>query len=265
MNILDREEYNELIISFKEGIHHYNIPEVSVFKDTLSQQGLTFWKWFMGQNNYGGNADETFDDLEIKLGRIPTYHEFVEANFKSIKTSEWAVNKGIEWDSEKEECVKVRVGWWYTSHITELLTLSQLSLLYPDSKSWTDPLVDRVFGTDIVFEDSETGCNFYLHITKHGNSIMSKQDRGFCKDVDGKWHKFKRDFSADLGHMELLYDRQTGRTTKYIGSQPVFRKDYLERKIESLRAVSIFNDFDDTVTPAELDRFNQFVQDNNIV
>lgn len=265
MKKMTKDEYMDLVHSFNSGLHRYDIPTVTEFKDSLSKDGLSFWNWFMRQNNYGGNGNEVFAELEVELGRIPTYYEFVDRVFSMVKTNSWSKRNAIQWNEEKEEAVKLRIGWFYTSHMVEVFTLSQLSAMYPESNIWEDNLVDKVFGVDIVFEDSETGLNYYFHVTKEGNSIQSKENRGSVKGSDGKWYKFKRDFDMNLGHMTLHYSRQRSDTTLYMGSQPIMTKSYLEKQVKSMRVLADLNDFDDSVAPKELSRFQKFVDENNIV
>ena len=263
---MNREEYKAMIKDFSAGgAYYYEVPTMEEFKRGMTAEDQGFWSWFMKQNNYGADADVFFMDMEVEMGRMPTFHELTDRVVEHVKTNWWSKKFQVEWNPAREDMVRLRVSWWYTSHMIEVFTLTQLKNMYPDCKVWESQLVDRVFGVDIVFEDSETGYNYYIHITKEGNDFMSKEDRGFCKDSNKKWHQFKRDFSRGKGHVALKYGRGNNDSTKYLGGQPVFFPNHLRDFIEGLRADHKLFDYDRSEDPKELKRFNQFIEDHDIV
>lgn len=263
--ILNKEEYNTLGESFKVGgLHYYEVPDKDDFKRSLYGDDYQFYFDFNDVKNYGANTEEIWEDLMIEHGRIPTYKEFTDRVVEQVKTNDWSKKNNIQWNKAKEDVVRLRVAWYYRSHVLEIFTITQLHHKFPDCHVWTDNVIDRVFGVDIIFEDKKTGVNYYIHITQDGNDIMDKQDRGWCKNADGKWFKFKRDFSRDKGHFPLLYGVRNCKKNVMLGSQPIFRIKFLVGEIENMRA-EVADSFDDSVTPKELSRFQKFVEENNIV
>lgn len=207
------------------------IPTV---RQELSDDDWKRVKRYEDINSFGAEVADLFEDLCDELHRIPTHREYIDRAVEL--TEEWWVRetlkgnpniRGIKYDDVIKQAVANRQGRGYLSLVNEVYTVALLKELYPEAKVITHDMLDLVLGVDIVMEYK--GKRIYFHVYKNsywGNKAFhNKESRGGMKDKNGKFVKFKRDFSGDVC---LVYDTTDSETTHYVNGIPLFTKEYIE-------------------------------------
>lgn len=229
-----RSGINMTAKEIRELISSPEYATIPIVRQQLSDEDWDRVKRYENINSFGAEVADLFEDLYDELHRIPTHREYIDRAVEL--TEEWWVRetlkgnpniRGIKYDDVIKQAVANRQGRGYLSLVNEVYTVALLKELYPEAKVITHDMLDLVLGVDIVMEYK--GKRIYFHVYKNsywGNKAFhNKESRGGMKDKNGKFVKFKRDFSGDVC---LVYDTTDSETTHYVNGIPLFTKEYIK-------------------------------------
>lgn len=183
---------------------------------------------------FGRQVGNKFEEVMLELGRIPTVTEYCEAVLPEVFLF-WQSEEpeGIAWGPEVIDAVNNRNIRSYTANINELHCCLALKELFPDWGVYTSNELDLLAGVDIVVETAQK--RLYLHLYKNSKysfiAYRKKQRRGGAKGVDGKFHRYYRNFEGDKSLMYEGNAAYVSETTKFINGIPLFKLGWLENQL----------------------------------
>lgn len=202
---------------------------------------------------------DLFEDLIQELGTLPTQKQYVERGVE-IAEKWWAKNKTSKWEAGMMFSFNYRLAQSYKSHVIEMHTQLKLQEMFPTAKVYSHDYLDYGLAVDIMMDYN--GRRYSIHILKDSvksrNYYNQKEKRtGFY--INGKWHKYKRDFT---GHLKFEYDLKNKDKCKNINGIPLFKDEYISI---SILLAEIEGKGEEINGETQLDKFVSWLKDNCLV
>ena len=183
---------------------------------------------------FGLKMSSAFESMITELGRVPTQAEF-DAYCLTLAEDFWNHSKpeGIEWDATVATAVSNRNLRCYVRQVTELHAMLLIRELFPQWTVVGSDLLDNLMGVDIVVETGRK--RLYLHVMKNSKysflAFRKKQKRGGLRDINGKFHRYNRDFTGDKALMYEGRPESCSDTTEFVNGLPLFKADWLKSQL----------------------------------
>lgn len=237
-------------------------------RSKLAETDLDAVNRYENITSFGSDVADCFEDLMDELGRIPTQDEYVERGVDL--TRQWWCEailkhnqsvKGLDFEGAVVDACRDRLGRGYISMVNELHTQILLKEVYPKGKIITHDLLDLLLGVDIVLELDKK--RYYIHIFKdshYGVQAFYKKEKRGGINHNGKFIKFKRDFTGDVRLQYLSHDTNDDKC-KFINGIPVFTREWLEGYMMMVTRSAKYGERLDKVD-SKLNNLSTFIYDN---
>ena len=252
------------------------------FKAILYQS--EFYYEFEQLGSYGKGLFSLFEDLALKLGRVPSQNEFIKAGFKIAKshfTDNIKPDKGkilsigvndfghkeyhsFYWNDQLRESIMQRLSRGYRSYLVEYSTILTIKNLFPQYKVGTNSYLDLVAGIDIVVGDKKEDKMLYVHVMSDSgfsNDMYMKKEkrRGARRDRFGNLQFYKRSFKK--GHLQLTFTYDDSASTIAINGNPMIKPEHIKNVIElSFNAPNL----DSFKEPDQIIKLDEWIKSKNI-
>lgn len=228
----------------------FRLPRIVI---TIQEQKDTQYQLMESNNRILGRSfHHTFSMWYQKWHRIPTPQEFIAMQLndikKNYKNGAWRRNHKVifDWTPIVEKGIKQRLLRSYISFINELHTELLIKELYPKANILRNDELDFA-GIDIQVLDKKRNVTHDIHVTKNSTYAIdflfkkegkSLEFRGYTKNIWAKpyWIKSTHPIYRErcfCGHVFLLYDTKSSYSTRIVNGYPLFRKEYIENKLEA--------------------------------
>jgi hypothetical protein len=203
-----------------------------------------FWEWsaeekqlkYKYENDlYIPEIVTLFYDMSEKMNKIPTQNEYVD---EYIRITMIQLTKKDWYDPFRKDffldCIIWRADRSYKSNLVEIMTAGQLEL--KGYKVFRHLYIDYVLGVDLVAVKDDK-C-WYIHVTKDSKWARDKVfKKGTYRNytVNGQKIVFQRDFKK---HVQFLYDCESSDKNIINNGLPLFRHDYVLKKLDDEHALS---------------------------
>lgn len=249
--IQSKENYT--IMNYNMSIEDYK-KMISTQEFAMKQYAFVDYFEFEQLTSFG-NIANLFEELAVKMDRVPTQDEYVTEGVVRAKAyfcdpakmkdgGRWlpikkdAKGKVTKWHHFKwtvllNNAITQRLARSYPSHMVEYSTILALKNKSQYMVGANDYL-DTLLAVDVVVGSKEHNKIAYVHVTSDSaysdKWLKIKEDRKGVKYANGKRFEYARNFKK--GHVHLAFTKTFSDSTDVINGIPMLKESYIQSKLE---------------------------------